>query len=93
MAGHPHHGHGGSGNSHGRQSVEERTITFIVTGAGVPVAVSTAKPGHAAAPATLMRHLGISIPASWNLAEDGFVTGATFDVTRTGGGATRMGHP
>lgn len=77
--------HGGTGTSHGGQSVEERTIFFIVSGGGVPVGVSTASPGHAAIPATAMRYLGIGIPASWNLAEDGFVTGPGFAATRSAG--------
>lgn len=79
--------HGGNGTSHGGQSVGERTITFLVSGGGVPIGVSTASPGHAAVPATLMRYLGLSIPAAWNLAEDGFITGPTFTAIRSGGTA------
>jgi autotransporter-associated beta strand protein len=74
--------HGGIGTGHGGQTPEERTIFFIVSGGGVPVGVSTASPGHAAIPATAMRYLGVGIPASWNLAEDGFVTGPSFAATR-----------
>ncbi len=77
--------HGGTGTSHGGQSVDERTIFFIVSGGGVPVGVSTASPGHAAIPATALRYLGVGIPAAWNLAEDGFVTGPGFAATRTSG--------
>lgn len=77
--------HGGTtGGGHGGQSVEERTIPFIVSGGGVPVAVSTASPGQAAVPATLMRYLGVSIPSAWNLAEDGFVTGPKFAAAQSG---------
>ncbi|MFD0892876.1 alkaline phosphatase family protein [Luteolibacter ambystomatis] len=79
--------HGGNGVSHGGQSAGERTITFLVSGGGVPVGVSTASPGHGAVPATLMRYLGLSIPAAWNLAEDGFITGPTFAAVRSGGSA------
>lgn len=77
--------HGGIGTSHGGQSLEERTIFFIVSGGGVPVGVSTASPGHAAVPATAMRYLGVGIPAAWILAEDGFVTGPIFTAARTAG--------
>ncbi len=71
--------HGGtSGGSHGGQSNEERTIPFIVSGNGIPAGVSTASPGQAAVPATVMRYFGLSIPAAWNLAEEGFVTGPVF---------------
>jgi len=79
--------HGGNGTSHGGQTPQERAITFLVSGGGVPVGVSTASPGHAAVPATLMRYLGLSIPAAWNLAEDGFITGPTFTAVRSGGTA------
>ncbi|MGC4016301.1 MAG: autotransporter-associated beta strand repeat-containing protein [Luteolibacter sp.] len=79
--------HGGNGASHGGQTPQERTITFLVSGGGVPVGVSTASPGHAAVPATLMRYLGLSIPAAWNFAEDGFITGPTFTAVRSGGTA------
>lgn len=77
--------HGGIGTSHGGQSAEERTIFFIVSGGGVPVGVSTLSPGLAAVPATAMRYLGVGIPATWNLAEDGFVTGPVFAASLTGG--------
>ncbi|BCU76793.1 autotransporter-associated beta strand repeat-containing protein [Luteolibacter sp. LG18] len=72
---------------HGGQSAGERTIAFVVSGGGVPVGVSAASPGHGAVPATLMRYLGLSIPAAWNLAEDGFVTGPAFTAVRSGGSA------
>lgn len=76
--------HGGtSGGSHGGQSVEERRIPFIVSGDDVPHGVvSTASPGQAAVPATTLRYLGVSIPAAWNFAEDGFVTGTTMSGQR-----------
>ncbi|WP_035600444.1 alkaline phosphatase family protein [Haloferula sp. BvORR071] len=71
--------HGGTtGGSHGGQSIDERTIPFIVSGNGIPAGVSTASPGQAAVPATVMRYFGLSIPATWTLAEDGFVTGPLF---------------
>ena len=77
--------HGGtSGGSHGGQSVEERTIPFIVSGNGIPAGLSTATPGHAAVPATVIRYFGLGLPAAWNLAEDGFVTGATFTTQLNG---------
>lgn len=75
--------HGGTGTSHGGQSIEERTIPFIVSGGGVPVGVSTASPGHCCVPATVMRYLGISISPSWYFPQDGFVTGPTFTAARS----------
>lgn len=72
--------HGGtSGGGHGGQSEGERTIPLIVSGNGIPVGVSTASPGQTAVPPTVIRYFGLSIPAAWNLFEDGFITGASFN--------------
>ncbi len=76
--------HGGN-SSHGGQSTEERTIPFIVSGGGMPVAVSGASPGHVAVAPTVMRYLGIGIPASWQFAQNAFVTGPTFAATGSSG--------
>lgn len=78
--------HGGtSGGGHGGQSDGERTIPFIVSGDGIPVGTSTATPGQTAVPPTVIRYFGLSIPASWNLFEDGFITGAAFASVVNGG--------
>lgn len=79
--------HGGtSGGSHGGQSIEERTIPFVVSGAGVPAGiVSTASPGDVAVAPTVMRHLGISIPSSWQFAQNAFATGPSFRATGVAG--------
>ena len=77
--------HGGtSGGGHGGQSEGERTIPFIVSGDGIPVGLSTASPGQAAVPATVIRYFGLGVPAAWQLAEDGFVTGPKFAAAVNG---------
>lgn len=78
--------HGGNGSSHGGQSTEERTIPFIVSGGGVPIGVSQAAPGHVAVVPTLMRYLGAGISASWQFAQNAFVTGPTFTASNSPGG-------
>ncbi|MCW1914082.1 alkaline phosphatase family protein [Luteolibacter sp. GHJ8] len=82
--------HGGTaGGSHGGQSDGERTIPFIVSGDGIPVGLSTATPGQAAVPPTVMRYFGLGLPTAWNFAEDGFVTGASLDAV-PGEGAVNL---
>jgi autotransporter-associated beta strand protein len=77
--------HGGTGTSHGGQTPGERTIPLIVSGGGVPVSVSPASPGHVAVVPTLMRYLGVGIPASWQFAQNAFVTGPAFTAANVSG--------
>ncbi|MBN8456474.1 MAG: alkaline phosphatase family protein [Verrucomicrobia bacterium] len=75
--------HGGTpGGAHGGQSEGERIIPLIVSGGGVHKGVSTASPGMVAVPATVMRYLGVGIPASWRFAGDAFATGPDLTATR-----------
>ena len=75
--------HGGTpGGAHGGQSEGERIIPLIVSGGGVPKGVSTASPGMVAVPPTVMRYLGVGIPASWRFASDAFATGPHLTATR-----------
>jgi hypothetical protein len=69
--------HGGLGTSHGGQTADERTIFIIASGGDVPRgSVSSQSIGHTAVPATVMRHLGLGIPASWGWESDAFQIGA-----------------
>lgn len=75
--------HGGTpGGAHGGQSEGERIIPLVVSGGGVPKGVSTASPGMVAVPATVMRYLGVGIPASWRFAGNAFATGPDLTTTR-----------
>lgn len=75
--------HGGTpGGAHGGQSEGERIIPLIVSGGGVPKGVSTASPGMVAVPSTVMRYLGVGIPASWRFVGDAFATGPDLTGTR-----------
>ncbi len=69
--------HGGKGTGHGGQSEEERIIPFIASGGNVPKGLITREIiGHVAVPATVYRHLGLGIPASWGWESDAFRIGA-----------------
>ncbi|SHI69038.1 Predicted pyrophosphatase or phosphodiesterase, AlkP superfamily [Rubritalea squalenifaciens DSM 18772] len=57
--------HGGIGFGHGGQSVDERKIFMIASGGAAPVQVLTDGPGHNAVPATVLKHLGLSVNPSW----------------------------
>ena len=74
--------HGGLGSSHGGQSADERTIFIIASGGDVPKgSVSRESIGHTAIPATVMRHLGLGIPASWGWESDAFQIGANLKAS------------
>lgn len=69
--------HGGKGLGHGGQSAEERVIPFIASGGEVPKGlISREIIGQVVAPATVYRHLGLGIPASWGWESDAFQIGA-----------------
>ncbi|RYD45110.1 MAG: hypothetical protein EOP83_31000, partial [Verrucomicrobiaceae bacterium] len=69
--------HGGLNTSHGGQSADEREIFIIAAGGAVPQgAVTRESIGHTAIPATVMRHLGLGIPAAWGWDADAFQIGA-----------------
>jgi hypothetical protein len=69
--------HGGRGTGHGGQSDEERIIPFVASGGKVPKGVINREViGQVAVPATVYRHLGLGIPASWGWASDAFQIGA-----------------
>ena len=60
--------HGGSGTKHGGQSPEERVIPLIVSGGDVPGGSVSNKPvPQTCIPATVLHHLGVSIPAAWSI--------------------------
>ncbi|MEM7434338.1 MAG: alkaline phosphatase family protein [Myxococcota bacterium] len=57
--------HGGAGNLHGGQSMEERTVPMIVSRtAGEAVTVGEG-PGHVAVPPTVFEHLGLRVDPGW----------------------------
>ncbi|GAA5495775.1 hypothetical protein Rhal01_01954 [Rubritalea halochordaticola] len=65
--------HGGTGTGHGGQTSGERTIFMLVSGGATENGVvSTESPGQPAAPATAMKHLGITLDPSWGWEEDAF---------------------
>jgi len=69
--------HGGLGFGHGGQSAEERIIPFVASGGKVPKGVINREViGQVAVPATVYRHLGLGIPASWGWESDAFQIGA-----------------
>lgn len=69
--------HGGTGTGHGGQSAAERTIPFVASGGKVPKGVINRQViGQVAVPATVYRHLGLGIPASWGWESDAFQIGA-----------------
>jgi len=69
--------HGGLNTSHGGQSADEREIFIIAAGGAVPRgSVTRESIGHTAIPATVMRHLGLGIPAAWGWDSDAFQIGA-----------------
>lgn len=71
--------HGGIGNGHGGQSIDERTIFFINNATNVVNAEIGSGTGHTAVPATVMTHLGLPINASWGWeATTGFGYGPIF---------------
>ncbi|MCW1925746.1 alkaline phosphatase family protein [Luteolibacter arcticus] len=79
--------HGGLGTSHGGQSADERNIFIIASGGTVPSgSISRELIGHTAIPATVMRHLGLGIPASWGWESDAFQIGADLKAS-TGAGS------
>lgn len=59
--------HGGTrGGTHGGQSIEERTISLLVSGGSVNTPhESNETPGHVVVPSTTMKYLGLPIDASW----------------------------
>ena len=63
--------HGGLGFSHGGQSVDERTIFIIASGATVAPEVSPG-PGHSAIPPTALGWLGIPVDPSWGWEDSAF---------------------
>ena len=76
--------HGGLGSSHGGQSADERNIFLIASGGEVPHgSVSRELIGHTAVPATVMRHLGLGIPAAWGWEPGAFQIGP--DLTASTG--------
>lgn len=65
--------HGGLGRAHGGQSDEERTIFFIASGPSVGNGqVISPGPGHTAVPATVMKHLGLSVDPAWGWESEAF---------------------
>lgn len=65
--------HGGTGQVHGGQSDEERTIPLFVSGGAVqPGQVLTPGPGHTAVPPTVMKHLNLSVDAAWGWESEPF---------------------
>lgn len=65
--------HGGIGIGHGGQTDEERTIFLIASGPSVPDAlVISPGPGHTAVPATVMKHLGLSVDEAWGWEAEAF---------------------
>ena len=57
--------HGGINYGHGGQSIDERTIFFISSGAGMPVKTFEKGPGMTAVAPTVFRHLNITIKPEW----------------------------
>jgi hypothetical protein len=65
--------HGGLGRGHGGQSAEERTIFLIASGPSVPSGqVISPGPGQTAVPATVMKHLGLSVDPVWGWESEAF---------------------
>jgi len=64
--------HGGIGNGHGGQTIEERTIPFFVSGDGVDASVRLNGPGHCAMAPTVMTYLGLPIAEEWGWETDAF---------------------
>jgi hypothetical protein len=79
--------HGGIGKGHGGHTPEERVIPFIASGGSVPKGmISKQVIGQVAVPATVFRHLGLGIPASWGWEADGFGNGYGFSAEDEGKG-------
>lgn len=64
--------HGGIGNGHGGQTLEERTIPFFASGDGIDAQVSLEGPGHCAMAPTVMTYLGLPISSEWGWETDAF---------------------
>ena len=65
--------HGGLGQLHGAQSLEERTIFIITVGGAAETArVVSPGPGHTAVPPTVMQHLGLEIDPAWGWESEPF---------------------
>lgn len=65
--------HGGLGQLHGGQSVEERTIPLVASGGATRAGeVISPGPGHTAVPPTVLRHLGIPVDGSWGWESEPF---------------------
>ncbi len=64
--------HGGLGVSHGGQTQDERRIFMIVSGGKARRGEMTASPGHTAAPATALAHLGVPVDPDWGWADEAF---------------------
>lgn len=74
--------HGGIGLGHGGQSPEERIIPFVASGGKVPKGVINREViGQVAVPATVFRHLGLGIPATWGWESDAFQIGAKLSAS------------
>jgi hypothetical protein len=74
--------HGGTGLGHGGQSNEERIIPFVASGGKVPKGVINREViGQVAVPATVFRHLGLGIPATWGWESDAFQIGAKLSAS------------
>ena len=58
--------HGGTGQRHGEQTPEERTIPMIASGGATTRGQTISPgPGQTAVPSTVLRHLGIPIDPAW----------------------------
>ncbi len=68
--------HGGINYGHGGQSIDERTIFFIVSGGKTPVSILEKGPGYVAVPPTVFNHLGIKINPDWGWEEKPFPFGS-----------------
>lgn len=64
--------HGGSGSSHGGQSVAERTIFVFAAGPGIPPRFMSPGPGHTCIPPTTLAWLGVPVSNAWNWVDTPF---------------------
>jgi phosphopentomutase len=65
--------HDGLGRGHGGQSAEERRIFLIASGPSVPSGqVIYPGPEQTAVPATVMKHLGLSVDPVWGWESEAF---------------------
>jgi predicted AlkP superfamily pyrophosphatase or phosphodiesterase len=65
--------HGGIDHGHGRQSVEERTISLVASGGSIVRRQTISPgPGHTAVPPTVMKHLGLDIDPAWGWESEPF---------------------